>query len=53
MSIKADLKAQVLLGELNDAEIEILSEKVTTENYPKGKTIFKEGDSTKGIYLNC
>ncbi|MCX7793907.1 MAG: cyclic nucleotide-binding domain-containing protein [Thermodesulfovibrionales bacterium] len=51
MSIKSELKKQTLLNELNDSEIEKLSKIVSQEFYPKGKTIFKEGDPTKGIYM--
>jgi CRP-like cAMP-binding protein len=51
MPIKGELKKQILLSELSDSEIAKLAEKVTTENYPKGKAIFKEGEPTKGIYL--
>lgn len=51
MPIKTELKKQILLSDLSDNEIEELSKKVIQESYPKGKNIFKEGDSTKGIYL--
>ncbi|MFN3739438.1 MAG: Crp/Fnr family transcriptional regulator [Thermodesulfovibrionales bacterium] len=51
MPIKEELKKQILLSDLNDNEIEILAKKVSEESYPKGKTIFKEGDPTRGVYL--
>ncbi len=51
MPLKSEFKKQILLGDLNDSEIEKLSKIVSQETYPKGKTIFKEGDPTKGIYL--
>lgn len=51
MPIKTELKKQILLSDLNESEIDILSNKIIEESYPKGKNIFKEGDPTKGIYL--
>lgn len=51
MSIKTELKKQILLSDLTDSEIEIFSKMVVEKSYPKGKNIFKEGDPTKGIYL--
>lgn len=51
MPVKTELKKQILLSDLNESEIDILSNKIIEESYPKGKNIFKEGDPTKGIYL--
>lgn len=51
MADKSELKKQMLFSELSDAELGIIAEKIVTENYPKGKMIFKEGEPTKGIYL--
>lgn len=47
----ADLKKQRLFSELNAAELELMATKVTLEQFPKGASIFKEGDPVKGIYL--
>lgn len=46
-----DLKEQILLKDLNDEELQIISERVVVESYPLGKLIFMEGETTKGIYL--
>lgn len=51
MADKSELKKQILFSELNDAELEMIAQKIAVENYPKGKTIFKEGETTRGIYL--
>ncbi len=51
MAGKSELKKQVLFSELNDAELEMIAQKIAVESYAKGKTIFKEGEPTKGIYL--
>ncbi|HAS54008.1 MAG: hypothetical protein A2X56_02115 [Nitrospirae bacterium GWC2_57_13] len=48
---KAELKKQMLFSDLTDAELGLIAQKVTVENYAKGKSIFKEGEPTKGIYL--
>jgi CRP-like cAMP-binding protein len=51
MADKSELKKQILFTELNDAELGTIAQKIAVENYPKGKTIFKAGEPTKGIYL--
>jgi CRP-like cAMP-binding protein len=50
VDIKA-LRQQKLLSELTDAELAVIAQQIITENYAKGKTILKEGNPTKGIYL--
>lgn len=47
----ADLKKQRLFSELNDAELQIMASKVVFEKFPKGASIFKEGDAVNGIYM--
>ncbi len=51
MAGKSELKKQILFSELNDAELEMIAQKIAVESYAKGKTIFKEGEPTKGLYL--
>jgi CRP-like cAMP-binding protein len=51
MADKSELKKQVLFSELNDAELGVISQKIAVENHAKGKSIFREGEATKGIYL--
>ena len=51
MADKAELKRQILFSDLTDAELGMIAQKVKIENYPKGQSIFKTGESTKGIYL--
>ncbi len=51
MADKLELKKQILFSDLTDAELGMIAQKIITENYPKGKPIFKEGEPTKGIYL--
>jgi CRP-like cAMP-binding protein len=51
MADKSELKKQVLFSELNDAELGVISQKIAVESHAKGKSIFKEGEATKGIYL--
>ncbi len=51
MADKLELKKQILFSDLTDAELGMIAQKIVTENYPKGKPIFKEGEPTKGIYL--
>jgi len=51
MADKSELKQQILFSELTDAELSMIAQKVVVENYRKGQPIFKEGESTKGIYL--
>ena len=48
---KSELKKQILFSDLTDAELGMIAQKITVENYVKGKPIFKEGELTKGIYL--
>lgn len=48
---KSDLKRQILLSDLSDAEFDTIAQKMIVENYAKGKAIFTEGESTKGVYL--
>jgi CRP-like cAMP-binding protein len=51
MAEKSELKGQILFADLTDAELGMIAQKVKIENYPKGQSIFKTGESTKGIYL--
>jgi CRP-like cAMP-binding protein len=51
MTDKSELKRQILFSELTDAELGTMAQKIAVESYPKGKSIFKEGQPTKGIYL--
>ncbi len=51
MAEKSELKKQILFSELTDAELGLIAPKIALESYAKGKTIFKEGEPTKGIYL--
>ena len=51
MADKSELKKQLLFSELTDTELGKMAEKIAVESYPKGKSIFKEGEPTKGIYL--
>jgi CRP-like cAMP-binding protein len=51
MADKLEIKNQILFSDLSDSELGIIAEKIVTENYQKGKPIFKEGEPTKGIYL--
>ena len=51
MADKAELKRQILFSDLTDAELGMIAQKVKVENYPKGQSIFKTGEPTKGIYL--
>ncbi len=51
MAEKSELRKQILFSSLTDTELGIIADKVVTENYPKGKTIFRDGDFPKGIYL--
>jgi CRP-like cAMP-binding protein len=46
-----DLRKQILLGDLNDEEIEKLGRRMIVESYPRGSHIFREGDRIKGICL--
>jgi CRP-like cAMP-binding protein len=47
----AALKSQKLFGELDDAELAVVAQKVQVERYPMGSAIFREGEPTKGICL--
>jgi len=47
----SDLKKQLLLRDLTDAELELIAKKVLVEHHPKGKSIFREGTPTKGLFL--
>ncbi len=51
MADKAEIKNQMLFGDLTDAELGMIAQKIVTEQYGKGKPIFREGEATKGIYL--
>ncbi len=51
MPDKAELKKQILFSELTDAELDMIAKKIAVEQYAKGKSIFKAGEPTKGIYL--
>src|SRR5574341_319356 len=51
MPDKSELKKQILFSDLTDAELALIAQKITLKTYPKGKSIFKEGEPTKGIYL--
>lgn len=48
---KSDLKNQILFSDLTDVELEMIAQKISVENHPKGKEIFKDGEPTKGLYL--
>lgn len=51
MAEKSELKKLMLFSDLTDAELDIIAKKVVTEQYQKGKAIFKDGEPTKGLYL--
>jgi CRP-like cAMP-binding protein len=51
MADKSELRKQMLFSDLSDAELGMIGQKIVTEHYTKGKSIFKEGEPTKGIYL--
>lgn len=51
MPDKSELKKQILFSDLTDAELVLMAQKIAVESYPKGESIFKEGEPTKGIYL--
>ncbi len=51
MADKPELKKQMLFSDLNEAELGVIAQKIVVENYAKGRSIFKEGEPTKGIYL--
>ncbi len=47
----SDLEGQILLKDLDEGELRMIGERITVESYPKGQTVFKEGEATRGIYL--
>ena len=51
MADKSELKKQILFSDLTDAELGMMAQKIVVENHAKGKSIFKAGEPTKGIYL--
>jgi CRP/FNR family cyclic AMP-dependent transcriptional regulator len=51
MADKSELKKQILFSDLTGMELDMIAQKIELESYAKGQTIFKEGDTTKGIYL--
>ncbi len=51
MADKNELRKQILFSDLTDAELSMIAQKIVVESYAKGKSIFKEGELTKGIYL--
>lgn len=51
MADTSELKKQILFSDLTDSELAMIAQKIVVEHYAKGKPIFKEGDTTKGIYL--
>jgi CRP/FNR family transcriptional regulator len=51
MADKNELRKQILFSDLTDTELSMIAQKIVVESYAKGKSIFKEGESTKGIYL--
>ena len=51
MADTSEIRKQMLFSELTDTELGMIAKKIVTENYAKGKPIFREGEATKGIYL--
>ncbi len=51
MADTSELKKQILFSDLTDSELGVIAQKIVLEKYAKGQPIFKEGDTTKGIYL--
>jgi CRP-like cAMP-binding protein len=51
MADKTELRKQILFSDLTDAELGMMAQKIVVESYEKGKSIFKEGEPTKGLYL--
>ncbi len=49
--MKNDLREQILLKGLEEAEIEKLIPFISIEKFSKGSYIFKEGQPCKGIYM--
>jgi CRP-like cAMP-binding protein len=47
----ADIKKQILFSDLTDGELGLITKKMTMEEYPKGKPIFREGEPAACIYL--
>lgn len=48
---RKELKQQMLFGELSDAELDVIVQKIVVEGHAKGASVLKEGEPTKGIYL--
>ncbi len=51
MTDNAVFRKQKLFNELSDAELAVIEQKIVTEDFRAGQSIFKEGESTGGIYL--
>jgi CRP-like cAMP-binding protein len=51
MKDKADFRKQILFRELSDAELDVIGHKIVVEDFSEGKSIFREGEPTRGIYL--
>jgi CRP-like cAMP-binding protein len=47
----AALRPQKLFGDLDDAELAVVAQKVQPERFPMGSAIFREGEPTRGLYL--
>lgn len=47
----ADLKDQKLLGDLDSRELDSIAKRMTLEQHSKGAVVFREGESTRGIFL--
>lgn len=47
----ADLKGQKLLCDLDDRELDMIAKRMTSEQYGKGALVFREGETTRGIFL--
>jgi len=46
-----DLKGQILLEGLDEESLRKLAGMIDSKTYSRGETIFREGDSTEGIYM--
>ena len=51
MTDASALKKQILFQDLTDKELELIAEKITLTKYPKGKIIFDEGSTNRGLYF--
>lgn len=51
MTLKEDLRKQILLEELSDDELSEIADVLTQKQYMKNESIFKEQESTVGIYM--